>query len=383
MQRPRASIVQAYASILNALEGVDARTVMLKMSAAGQLLGATEAELAAALASNDATGSASAPAPAHAKTAPPKRGIKRKAGEPAPGTKFLGKHVRVWWGEPYNAFYIGHAVAYQPGSGYRVVYNEGAPDEEHAHEDLEAMPPLSCKIVPAPKSASNPRGAAQHPMKRPMTPPPVPAGDNTDARIDKARNLEEITALTSELDARAARLKEMLQALGPDTDDDEEEYGADGAGAAGCDADAIALLATRQATELGLDLDETLCDAGAPVAASPEAGARTPRDMSVVPTPLQTATPMQPRETPTTARALAVIETPVDNDAAPPRSEESAPPDDEGAQRHIIDFFSEQVAAVPEQVAAVPKPDLHVDVRDVPHDDAPPEIELEAAPEDL
>jgi hypothetical protein len=401
MQPPRASIVAAYASILNALEGADARTVMLKMSAAGQLLGATEAELAAALASNGASGSAPAPSPAPAtvEKKPPKRGLKRKAVEPpAPGTKFLGKHVRVWWGAPYNAFYVGHVVDYQPGSGYRVVYNEGSPDEEHAQEDLDAMAPLSCKIVPAPKSAPTSRGAVQQPMELPTKLPSVYNSEawkaflkDKNVRIDRARSLEEITAVANELDAGTVHLKAMIEALGPDSDSDEEdeekEDDADGAGAVGGDADAVALLATRQATELGLDLDETLCDAGVPVAASPEAGARTPRDMSVIPTLLQTATPVQPlRETPTSARALAAIQTPADNDYAAPQGNDSAPPDDDGSPHHIIVF-------VPEQVAAVPEPELQLDVRDAPHDeetaltlardDAPLEPELEAAPEDL
>lgn len=371
MKAVRPAIVDAYASILNALEGADARTVMLKMSAAGQLLGVTEAEREVALTLSGAAGSAPVPAaaPAPFEKAPPKRGLKRKAVEPPafPGTKFLGKYVRVWWDEPYNAFYVGHVVDYQPADNtYKVVYNEGTLDEEHAQEDLEAMPPLSCKIVPAPKSAPTPRGVVQQPMAHPTWDAFL---KDKYVRMNRARSLEDISAVSSELDAGVARLKAMLEALGPDSDEDDDEDDKPAEDVGG-DDDEAAMLATKQAEELGLDLNETLCEADAPVAASPAAGARTPRDMSIVPTPLQTATPVQPqRETPTTARALAIIETPVDTDGVTPQGDDGAP--------------SEPVAAVFDQVAAVSAQVLDVDARDAPYDDAPLESVLEAAPEDL
>ena len=350
MQAPRASIVTAYASILNALEGADARTVMLKMSAAGQLLGATESELAAALAVNGASGFT----PATVEKAPPKRGIKRKAvGPPAPGTKFLGKHVRVWWGEPYNAFYIGRVVDYQPiNNAYNVVYNEGTLNEEHAQEDLESMPLHFCKVVAPPKSIMLKLKKGLNPTPIDYANIPYKGMDELEVRIDKANNLEQISSLSSELDARVVQLKAMLEALGPDSESDADDERDDEA--AGGDADAVALLATKQAAELGLDLDETLCEAGAPMPASPEDGAHTPRELSVVPTALQTATPVQPpRETPTSARALVAIDTPVDNCGASPENDETAPSDDDGASRHTIDFVQGPVAVVHEQVATV------------------------------
>jgi hypothetical protein len=387
-QTMRPAIVKAYASILNALEGADARTVMLKMSAAGQLLGATEAERDSALGLCDATEPAPVPAaspaaapaaaPAAVDKAPLKRGLKRKAVEPlAPGTKFQGKYVRVWWGEPYNAFYVGHVVDYQPDHNtYKVVYNEGTPQEEHAQEDLESMPPLSCKVVAPPKSTM------PKPKVGPMTPPPCPAGDkldaymnNIDVRIDKANSLDEISALSGEIDARVVQLKAMLEALGPDSDSEEDEAAACG------DAEAVALLATKQATELGLDLDEALC----------EAGAHTPRGVSIAPMALRTATPVQPmRETPTSARALVAIDAPVVNNGASPESD-GAPPDDDGAPLDMIDFVPEWVSAFPEQEAAFPVPVLQLNARNSPRneaptlarDDAPLELVLEAAHEDL
>ena len=390
MQTVRLSIVEAYASILNAVEGADARTVMLKMSAAAQLLGATEAEREAALNLSGVARPAHAPAgaPAPVGKAPPKRGVKRKAVEPpAPGAKFLGKHVRVWWGEPYNAFYVGHVVDYQPADNtYKVVYNEGTLDEEHAQEALESMPALSCKVVVPPKNIMlKLKKGVKNPTSETYADIPYKGMDELEVRIDKANSLEQISSLSSELDARVVQLKAMLEALGPDSDDDDEQAEGDDAEAAGGDADAATLLATKHATELGLDLDETLCEAGAPVAASPEAGARTPREMPIVATALQTATPVQPpRETPTSARSPAAIETPVDNESAHPENDDVAVPlsDDDAAPRLIIDF-------VPEQVAAVPEPALPA--RDAPHDEAPMLARddaqlgpvLEAGPEDL
>ena len=403
MQAPRASIVTAYASILNALEGADARTVMLKMSAAGQLLGATESELAAALAVNGASGFA----PATVEKAPPKRGIKRKAvGPPAPGTKFLGKHVRVWWGEPYNAFYIGRVVDYQPtNNAYNVVYNEGTLNEEHAQEDLESMPLHFCKVVAPPKSIMLKLKKGLNPTPIDYANIPYKGMDELEARIDKANSLEQISSLSSELDARVVQLKAMLEALGPESDSESDSDDECDDEAAGDDADAVALLATKQATELGLNLDETLCEAGAPMPASPEDGVHTPRGLSVVPTALQTATPVQPpRETPTSARALVAIETPADNCGASPENDEAAPSDDDGASRHTIDFVQGPVAVVQEQAvvvqeqavvvqeqavmvqeqavvavvqeqaaaaAVVQEQELHADVRLVPHDETP------------
>jgi hypothetical protein len=364
MHSDRPSIVSAYASFLNALEGADARTVMLKMTAAGQMLGVSDAEREAALGLVNTFGSAPAPV----KNAPPKRGLKRKAVDPRPpGSKFLGKYVRVWWDAPYNAFFIGHVVDYTPGIGYRVVYNEGTPEEENAQEDLEAMTPLSCRVVQIPKNASKPLGAYQQPMKRLMTTPAVPVEDtleHLEYRIDQARSLEEINLMANELDARTAKLKAMLEALGPesddddDNDDDKEKDDDAGAGAGGDDV--VALLATKEAAELGLDLNETLCEAVPLAHASPETGAHTPRDMAIVPTLLQMATPMQPpHETPTSARALAVIEG--EDDASAPNA-----------------------AFVTERVAEVSEPAAHSD--DAPalaRDDAPIELVLEAAPEAL
>jgi hypothetical protein len=403
MQAPRSSIVAAYASILNALEGADARTVMLKMSAAGQLLGATESELAAALAVNGASGFT----PATVEKAPPKRGIKRKAvGPPAPGTKFLGKHVRVWWGEPYNAFYIGRVVDYQPtNNAYNVVYNEGTLEEEHAQEDLESMPLHFCKVVAPPKSIMLKLKKGLNPTPIDYANIPYKGMDELEVRIDKANNLEQISSLSSELDARVEQLKAMLEALGPESDSESDSDDECDDKAAGDDADAVALLATKQAAELGLDLDETLCDAGAPMPASPEDGVHTPRELSIVPTALQTATPVQPmRETPTSARALVAIDTPVDNCGASPENE-AAPSDDDGASRRIIDFVQGPAAVVQEQAAVVVQEqavvavvqehehELPADVRLVPHDetpvpmiarnDAPLDPDLMAAPEEL
>jgi hypothetical protein len=401
MQTPRASIVAAYASILNALEGADARTVMLKMSAAGQLLGATESELAAALTVNGASGFT----PATVEKAPPKRGIKRKAvGPPAPGTKFLGKHVRVWWGEPYNAFYIGRVVDYQPtNNAYNVVYNEGALNEEHAQEDLESMPSHSCKVVAPPKSIMLKLKKGLNPTPETYANIPYKGMNELEVRIDKANSLEQISSLSNELDARVVQLKAMLEALGPESDSESDSDSECDDEAAGDDADAVALFATKQAAELGLDLDETLCDAaGAPIPASPEDGTHTPRELSIVPTALQTATPVQPmRETPTSARALVAIAPAVDNRGASPEKDEAAPSDDDGASRHIIDFgqgpaavVQEQAVAVQEQAAAVVQElELHADLRVVPHDEAPVPMlarddaplgpNLMAAPEEL
>jgi hypothetical protein len=222
----RPSVVAAYAAVLHALDGADARTVMTKMSAASALLGVTDAERAAALATS---------APARRGGAPPVPSApKRKAlaPEPAPeqaipGSRFLGKTVRVWWEEPYNAFFIGRAVEYQPATKtYTVVYNEGALDEEHAQEDLESMSPVNCKIVPPKKNALS----AKRPRITPPTPPLGAARDNLDAyseamdvRIKKTRNLKEVGLLSDELDARVAQLKAMLDDLGDDDDEDEDE----------------------------------------------------------------------------------------------------------------------------------------------------------------
>jgi hypothetical protein len=266
----RPSVIAAYAAVMHALDGADARTVMTKMSEASALLGATNAERAAALATS---------APARRGGAPPvPRVQKRKALAPAqaiPGTRFLGKTVRVWWGDPYNAFFIGRAVEYHPATKmYTVVYNEGALDEEHAQEDLESMSPANCKIVPATKNALLAKRIT------PPTPPPGAARDNMDAyydtldfRIKKSRNLKEVGMLSNELDARMAQLKTLL---GDDDDDDD------------ADDDAFALRVAnldQEDAELGLVFPD------ADLAASPSASAHTPRDMGIGPSLL--ATPAQ------------------------------------------------------------------------------------------
>ena len=236
-----------------ALDGHDAFTVMSKMSAAAELLGATDAERKAALATQcpqlaapthpyggahaatNAPGSCTFVTPEtmafqqqqqHAEK--PKRGTKRKASDsrlPA-GVKFLGKYVRVWWDAPYNSFFVGRVDHYSgEEQKYKVIYNQGTPDEEFAFEDLESMKAAHCKILPAPKLPAS------------VAPELVPAGGasglpsattpfnmlNIEKRIKKAKTLYEIETLEGEISAHMRKINDALKMLDEQSDEERDD----------------------------------------------------------------------------------------------------------------------------------------------------------------
>jgi hypothetical protein len=241
-----------------ALDGHDAFTVMARMSAAADLLGATDAERKAALgthhqpsapthpyggahaamgASGPRTGALSEPMTfqqqqqmllqQHQQEKKASRGTKRKAdSRNPPGVKFLGKYVRVWWDAPFNNYFVGRVDHYSgEEKKYKVIYNEGTADEEWAFEDLESMKAAYCKIVPPPKTPVGVAGASAlgGGASGPLTTFKPLSFEELEKRIKKSKTVYELDVIQGEITEHIDNINQALKFLDEQSDEERDE----------------------------------------------------------------------------------------------------------------------------------------------------------------